>query len=296
MRHMAGWVSALWLVVGCTVPAVGELPGTCRSDEDCPSGALCDEGSGICHAADVELPDGEACTPACAEYEACTLRGCQPRFTGLNILSPDDGTVLSGSTDGGVDGGGAVQVVAELMANPLFTTTQFPPSLSFSASLSGSGEAGTFGAVTRDGGRYSVPWTPPMVQGLVTLTAAHPNPAVGLSDTVNVTVDSAAPTFTIAFSAPAARAQASPVQASQQDPAGGYELAFRRDESVTVTISANEAISRASLTVIGIGPAGATGQAQPPVILQPGGTCPGTPAFCSTVTVDLSVPEMRDFR
>jgi len=38
------------------------------------------------------------------------------------------------------------------------------------------------------------------------------------------------------------------------------------------------------------------GQAQPPVAVQPGGACQGSPAFCGSAVVDLSLPEMRDVR
>jgi hypothetical protein len=34
MRRRAGWMGVLWLVAGCTVPEVGELPGTCVSNAD----------------------------------------------------------------------------------------------------------------------------------------------------------------------------------------------------------------------------------------------------------------------
>ena len=294
LRKLLGMGLLLATLAGCKKPEGGE----CTTHEDCGPTGRCDPTFNLCYAADVELPDGGTCSPACAEYEACTLNGCRPRFTGLNILSPMNNAVLSTSTDGGVDGGGgAVEVVAELVANPLYAnTTQFPPALSFTSMLvSGTGDAGTFGTVTQDGGLYSVPWTVPMAQGQIALTAAHPNPAVGLSSTVNVTVDSVPPTFAISFSAPPTRATPGNVtQADQRDPMLGFDAAFRRDESVTVTVSANETVASVELTVAGIGTGGNPGQPQP-LTLQTAGTC-GASAYCGTVTVDLSTLEMNAFR
>ena len=288
MRHMAGWLGVLWLVAGCSVPGVGELPGTCQSSADCTGGALCDVSSGICYMPDVEVP-GASCSPACAEYEACTRNGCRPRFTGLDIRNPANNSVVTGGTDGG-----PVEVVAELVADPLYaSTTQFPDSLSFSATLDGR-PAGSFGAVGRSGGVYTVPWTLPTVQGQVMLTASHPNPAVGLSDSVSVTVDSVPPAFTLSFSAPPARATGNVTVADQQDPARGFQTAFRRDEAVTVTVAANESVTGVVLTATGIGPGGAPGQTQS-VLLQPAGNCGSSP-FCRVGVVNLSTLEMSAFR
>jgi outer membrane protein assembly factor BamB len=291
LRKLLGTGLLLATLAGCT-----KLEGrTCTTDDDCGQEGLCDTAQGICYAADIEDTDGGTCSPACAEYEACTRNGCRPRFTALNILSPANNAVLSGSTDGGVDGG-AVEVVAELVANPLYaSTTQFPPSLAFSATLSGGGAAGTFGPVVRTDGTYRVPWTPPMVQGQIALTAAHPIAAAGLSNTVNVTVDSVPPTFDITFSAPPTRATPGNVTvADQRDPTVGFDTAFRRDESVTVTVSANETVASVTLTVTGIGPGGSPGQTQT-LTLAPAGTCGASP-YCGAVTVDLSTLDMRAFR
>jgi hypothetical protein len=290
LRKLLGVGLLLATLAGCT-----KLEGrTCASNGDCGQDGLCDTTEGICYAADIEEPDGGACSPACAEYEACTRSGCRPRFTALNILSPMNNAVLTGSTDGGMDGG-TVEVVAELVANPLYaSTTQFPPSLSFLATRGGGGEVGSFGAVTQDAGVYSVPWTPPMAQAQFALTVAHPTPAVGLSSTVNVTVDSVPPTFEIAFSAPPTRAMGNVMIADQKDPETGFDTAFRRDESVTVTVSANETVTNVVMTVVGIGPGGSPGQTQT-VELQPAGTCGASP-FCRTATVEFSTLEMSAFR
>jgi hypothetical protein len=287
MRSVAGWIGALWLVAGCTVPS--DVAKTCTSNEQCGQGGLCDTSVGLCYAAGTEPElDGGSCTPACAAYEACTASGCRSRFTALNILSPANNAVL---------GGGTVQVSAQFVENPTYaSTTQFPDTLVFGATRSGAGDAGSFGAVTRSGDTYTVPWTLPGGQAQITLTASHPTPAAGLSAAVNVQVDTVPPTFTIAFSNPPARSSGSGTQADERDPTPGYDVAFRREESVTVSISADEPVNNVTLTVVGIGPGGTAGQAQAPVPVQPGGTCNGSPAFCGNVTVDLSTLDMRDVR
>ncbi|HLL03881.1 MAG TPA: hypothetical protein VK539_25070 [Myxococcaceae bacterium] len=286
LRKLLGTGLLLATLAGCT-----KLEGReCSTDGECGEEGLCDTEFGLCYAKDVEEPDGGSCSPACPEYEACVRGSCRPRFTGVNILSPTSNAVVSSNPDGGVDGG-AVAVVAELVLNTEFTAArQFPESLTFSATLSGGGDAGTFGAVVRSDGTYTVPWLPPMAQGTVELTAAYP--AAGLSNSVNVTVDSVPPTFTISFSAPPPRAMGNVTTADQRDPmlAG----AFRRDEPVTVTVSANENVVSFDMTVAGIASGGNPGQTQT-VTMQPAGSC-GTSPFCRTATVDLSTLEMNVFR
>jgi outer membrane protein assembly factor BamB len=129
-----------------------------------------------------------------------------------------------------------------------------------------------------------------MAQGTVELIAAYP--AAGLSNSVNVTVDSVPPVFTISFSSPPPRAMGNVTTADQRDP--GSAGAFRRDESVTVTVSANETVASFDMTVAGIGTGGNPGQTQT-VTMQPAGSC-GTSPFCRTATVDLSTLEMNVFR
>jgi len=286
LRKLLGTGLLLATLAGCT-----KLEGReCSTDGECGEEGLCDTSFGLCYAKDVEEPDGGSCSPACPEYEACVRGSCRPRFTGVNILSPASNAVVTSNPDGGVDGG-AVAVVAELVLTTEFTAArQFPESLTFSATLSGGGDAGTFGAVVRSDGTYTVPWLPPMAQGTVELIAAYP--AARLSNSVNVTVDSVPPTFTISFSAPPARATGNVTTADQRDPmlAG----AFRRDEPVTVTVSANENVVSFDMTVAGIASGGNPGQTQT-VTMQPAGTC-GTSPFCRTATVDLSTLEMNVFR
>ena len=290
LRKLLGTGLLLATLAGCT-----KLEGReCSTDGECGEEGLCDTEFGLCYAKDVEEPDGGSCSPACPDYEACVRGSCRPRFTAVNILSPANNVLVSGSTDGGVDGGG-VAVVAELVLTREFTAApQFPASLSFSATLSGGGDAGTFGAVVRSDGTYSVPWLPPMAQGQVTLTAAYP--AAGLENTVNVTVDAVAPTFNISVPAPPMRSMGtSGTRANERDTTLGFADSFRRDESVTVSVSANEPVLNVVLTVTGIGASGAAGQTQT-LTLQPATTCPDSPPFCQSATLDFSVPEMLAFR
>jgi hypothetical protein len=263
---------------GCT-----SLKGPCDADTDCGDKGICDPGTKLCY----EVTETNDCSPACAEYQACSSQTCLPRFGALKILSPADNAVL---------GGGPVQVSAQLVTNRPFTDV-FPDTLRFTLVQNGGGEAGSFGPVTRNGDTYTATWTPPAsAQGQFTLTVQHPVPEARLSSAVTLTVDAVPPTFSIAFSAPPTRSQGSATQADERDPATGYDMAFRRDESVMVSVAANEAVSDVKLTVVGIGPGATAGQAQPPVTVQPGGNCSGNPLFCGTATVDLSAPEMRDVR
>jgi len=285
LRKLLGMGLLLATLAGCTTLEGKE----CSSDSDCGGETgRCDVATGLCYKAGTE-PEIENCSPACAAYEACTTVGCRPRFTSLTILSPANNAVV---------GAGTVQVQAQLVANPTYADkTQFPDTLNFSASRNDGGDVGSFGAVTRNGDTYTVAWTPPSTQAQVVLTAGHPTPAAVPSASVTVQVDTVAPDFTISFSTPPDRLSGSPTQAAQADEATGYESAFRRDESVTVTVAANEPVSNVTLTVVGIGAGGAAGQAQSPVTLVGGASgCTGSPAFCGSTIVNLSTPEMSVFR
>ncbi len=280
LRKLLGAGLLLATLAGCT-----KLEGrTCTSNADCESeGGLCDTNVGLCYFE----PEVENCTPACAAYEACTTGGCKPRFTELKILAPANNTVVSGAT---------VEVSAQLVANPAYSSTQLPETLDFIAARSdGGSDVGSFGSVTKTGDTYTATWTPPVAQARFTLTVSHPTLGAVQSASVIVQVDKVAPTFTIKFPTP----MRTPVGTGQADPRDSdplYADAHRRDESVVVTVSANEAVSNVTLMVRGIASGGGAGAALPAVAVQPGGTCNGGPPFCGTATVDLSVPEMNAFR
>jgi hypothetical protein len=289
VRKLLGAGLLLAALAGCTKPDGKE----CSIDSDCGAEGLCDLSTKLCYQGGTEPEfDGGTCPFTCAEYEACTSAGCRNRFLGLTIQSPVDNAVLGGG-DAGV-----VQVTAQLRANPSYAnTTQFPEPLLFSATFSDGGVAGSIDSGVRSGEMYTVPWTLPITQSQrVALTVAHPVAASGLTNTVNVTVDTLPPSFTISFSPVPIRAPGSGTQAAQGDPEQEYAAAFRRDEPVTVTVLADEPASNVTLTVVGIGVGGAAGASLPPVTLTSAGSCPGGVAFCSTVTVNLYEPEMRAFR
>ncbi|EAU69051.1 hypothetical protein [Stigmatella aurantiaca] len=276
------------LLVGALAACTEFKDITCVTDADCVSNGVCEviDGQGYCRKKpDVTEPD--QCTPACQAYEACTTEGCKPRFSALKIKEPANGASLNG---------GSISIVAELTEQ--YATSAEWPALVFTAIRGGGGPAGSVPAPTRNGNTYTALWTVPNLDEQITVTAAYPE--ANLRDTVTVDVDTLAPTLTISFSNPPTRAPGSQgVQAEQRDQTPGYEGAFRRDEPVTVTVSSNdETVTKAELTVIGIGAGGAPGRAEPVVTvdLQPRTSCPSGQPVCGEKIVDLSVPEMSDFR
>lgn len=283
LRKLLGTGLLLATLAACT-----EFQGrTCNPEnDDCGEGAACVDGYCVVQ---VKPPpvDPTLCTPACAEYQQCARVGaaieCRPRYTGLDITTPSEGAVL---------GGGTIPVTAQLAVQ--YEPDGGLPDLVFSATLSDGGVAGSFTDGGRNGNTYTAQWTVPSVDDQIALRVAYPDPAAALSDVVNVRVDTQAPVFTFAFSEPSQRLGGSDTQAEQRDL--GFEGAYKRDESVTVTISANEPVSNVALTVIGIGADGNPGAALPPVPVQPGGTCLDNPSFCGSTVVNLSVPEMKAFR
>lgn len=285
LRKLLGTGLLLATLAGCT-----EFKGKeCTGDSECGEGGRCDLSRNLCYQVGTE-PETDVCDPVCATYEACTTAGCQARFTSLTIQSPSNNAVV---------GAGTVQVQAKLVANPTYAaTTQYPETLNFKASRNGGGDVGSFGPVSRSGETYTVDWTPPATQVQIVLTAEHPTPEAVAPASVTVQVDASPPDFTISFPTPTRQGGIPGTQAAYGDPEPGYAEAFRRDESITVTISANEPVNASSvtLTVIGIGAGGTAGQALPPQPVVEATGCAGSPSFCGSVTVNLFEPEMIPFR
>ncbi|MBN1207716.1 MAG: hypothetical protein JXB05_22820 [Myxococcaceae bacterium] len=273
LRKLLGAGMLLATLAGCT-----KLEGrACTSNEQCAElGGVCDTTLGHCYREE-ETND---CSPACAAYEACSLGECKPRFTAVDILTPTEGAVLDGGT---------VQVSARLVPNPSYaSTTVFPETLTFGATRTQGGDVGSFGAVTRTDATYTVAWTPPATEAQLAVSAAHPEPAVGLNDTVNVTVDAVAPDLTVVV--PTAQIPADTGGFRYADP--GLASAWRRDQVVEVRVESNATdLDPASLQIIVRGHNG--GADVTDLTPEP---CQGGPAaFCRKVNVPLSRPGLDAF-
>ncbi|SEU31834.1 PQQ-binding-like beta-propeller repeat protein [Stigmatella erecta] len=288
MRGFMGGLVVLGLVAGCSVPSFEELGLACVADEDCGPSGLCVaiDGQKLCRKKpDVVSPT--QCSPACLPAEACTTDGCERRFSAVEIREPGNGVSVDGGT---------IPIVAELTEQ--YVTEAEWPTLVFTATREDGSPAGAIPVPTRIGNTYTVQWTVPDLDEQVTVTAAYAE--ANLRDTVLVDVDTVAPTFTIGFSNPPVRVPGrAGVQAEQKDPTAGYEDAFRRDEAVTVAVSSNDdTVTHAQLTVTGMGLGGILGRTEIPITvdLQRRASCPSGQSVCGERTVDLSVPEMSDFR
>jgi hypothetical protein len=205
---------------------------------------------------------------------------CLPRYAAVVLTSPDAGTVF---------GPGAVPLVAELRLNSGRTRND-PASLAYAASLSDGGAAsgGTLGK-TADG-VYGGPWAP-AAEGGYQLSASYA--AAGLTSAkVEVAVDLTGPAFLVEV--PAAPARADGGALAGFDPEPGFELAWRRDEKVTVDVtSLNDDVDPSTVTLKALGyDAGAPG----PALAVAQKTLGCLKPYCGTVEVDLSKPELKAFR
>ncbi|WP_225413456.1 dickkopf-related protein [Stigmatella hybrida] len=287
MRGFMGGMVALGLVVGCSVPSLGEL-SACMSDEDCGPNGLCEQigEEGVCRKKP-DIVDPSECTNACRAFEVCTTEGCLQRFSALTLKEPVNGASLNGGT---------IPIIVELTEK--YVTEAEWPVLAFTATKKDGSPAGSIGTPTRNGNQYTALWLVPNLDEEVAVTAAYEE--TNLRASVFVDVDTVPPTFTLGFSTPPGREQGNAgVQAAQQDPTAGYEGAFRRDETVTVTVSSNDnTVTQSQLTVVGIGPGGTPGRTEVPVTvdMQQRTSCPGGHPVCGEKAVDLAVPEMSDFR
>lgn len=217
LRKVLGAVLLVGALSGCTGPV-----RVCSSDGDCGEGGVCDEARHLCYSSSTEIP-AESCQPSCAPYEACTATGCVARYTAL-VVTPGDGGLVDG---------GPIPVRAELVVRS-GVAANFPETLSFSGTSDDGGTGGTFTAVTRNEGVYTTNWTPPG-EGVFLLKAAYSQTG-GPSTTVNLAVDTTAPTF--AVTVPAPDAGVSDGGTTYADPV--LPNAWRRDQVAQVEVRTNE--------------------------------------------------------
>ncbi len=271
-RQVLATVLLLGALSGCR-----ESLGTCGPNRECEQGGVCDVERGLCYTlVEAEL-DGGACTPACAPYEACTSRGCAPRYAAL--------TVTPG--DGGVVGAGPVAVQAELVVRP-GVAANFPETLDLRVVRSDGGAGGTLTAGARAEGVYPAQWTPPG-DGVFLLTAAYPRSG-GPSTTVHLTADTTPPTFTVTV--PTADAGGAVGSTSYADPS--LPMAWRRDQVVPVEIRTNEpSFDSGTLTVV-LRTDGGTGSTVNVVAFTQGASCDA--GFCGVARMNLWEPPFDAFR
>ena len=285
MRWFTSGVVALGLMVGCSVPSLGELSRACVVDEDCDPIAVCEQSKekAICvRKPDVIAPD--LCEPGCLAHQVCTTEGCKQRFSAVKLREPADFTLLNGGT---------ISIVAELKER--YVTEAEWPALVFLATRSDGSPAGSILTPTRNGNTYTALWPVPSLDESVTVAVAFAD--ANLRDTVTVRIDTTPPSFSTGIYVPPARTVGmAGVQADHRDIAAGDEYSFRRDEFASVVISSNDyTVRQVQVTVTGIGPDGGSGRTEAPVTVD---FCPDGSAFCGdrTIALDLSVPEMRAFR
>jgi outer membrane protein assembly factor BamB len=269
LRKVLGTVLLLGALAGCTAPL-----RACESDTDCSGGGVCDLERKLCFSASAE---GNACAPACAPYQACTLSNvCVPRYTAL-VVTPGDG---------GVVGAGPVEVRAELVVGAGFAGN-FPERLNFNVAGSGGGAGVTLASAPGSEGVYTTQWTP-AGEGEFLLTAAYPE-AGGPSTTVRLTADTTGPSFVVFV--PPADAGVADGGTTYGDPA--LANAWRRDQVVPVEIRTNEPhLDVGTVTVALLGTDGGTA---PAVAVTPSsGACDA--GFCGVAQLNLWEPPFEAFR
>jgi hypothetical protein len=276
-------VLVLFVLAGCT-----ERMGECQQDSDCQgqygAQAVCEPSTNQCFVGTTgsapEVDAGE-CQFQCAPYEACTTQGCAARFAELRFTEPTSGAVFDGGT-------APVPVTARLEKAAAYApTTTFPSTLDLRVVQADGGTGGVLGAVTAGGdGTYSTQWTPPAGEADYVLTAAFPADG-GPSATVGVRVDTAPPVLVVTVPTPQPAADVGGFVYADPD-----LLAFRRDETVRVTVESSATdVDPASLALVvrGLGGGDVTDLALGPCAAS-------TAAFCRAVDVPLWRPGFNAFR
>jgi len=131
-------------------------------------------------------------------------------------------------------------------------------------------------------------------EGVYQVTASYA--ASGVTSTpVNLKYDKTAPVFAVTFPAPDREDGGTAL--TVRDPAAGYDNAWRRDETVTITARSaakDVAASTVQLVVYGVGDGGTTGTAFPAGPMAQASSCDA--GYCGTYTLNLWDPQLKAFR
>ncbi|WP_395840182.1 hypothetical protein [Archangium violaceum] len=246
LRKVFGALLALGALEGCS-----KIPGSCEQDESCGQNQFCH-------------PEVKQCFDS--------------RYTGLNILTPAENTILGGSS---------VTVRARLDVNPEARPV-YPSQLNFTVTRTSDGTSTELPLQGSENGTYSAVWTP-AAEGEFIIRATSPE-AGGLSTSVRVTVDLTAPALAVLI--PEAQPSAPANGFTYTDPKDSS--AWRRDQTVTIRVESEAPdLVPTSLNLVVRGHKGGTDVTD--LVLTPVTPCNGK-TYCGTVDVPLWRPALPDFR
>lgn len=271
LRRLLGMALMLSALAGCT-----KLGGECQSAADCAQGQVCE--AGFCFTPKPVNPppvEPDKCEPACTALQTCTTEGCRASFTGLTLLAPTAGTVLTG---------GPVTVRAQLTR--AYDVAAFPSVIGLSVTPVGGTETALTPVTANGDGTYTAEWTPPAGEAEYDVKAVYAD--AGLSATpVRVKVDTVGPTFTVSLPGVATPPAANGFTYAQPSSAE----AFRRDQSVVLTVQSMATdVDPATFKVTVRGVNGG-----PDLTNLTFTDCAGVP-FCKQATVNLWEPGLNAFR
>ena len=256
----------------------------CGSDSECQRdnpNSVCDTGLKQCVAAST------FCSPACSGGKQCISNTCEFPYSAIQLTAPADNTVFDGGTTAT-----AVPVTAHLVLRQGATATA--PS-QIDLQVKKPDNSVDLVTLTQNGdGDYTGSFSLG-AEGIYQLTATYS--ASGVSSTpVNVRYDKTAPVFAVTFPVPTREDGGTTL--TVRDPATGYENAWRRDETVTVTAlsNANDVVpGSVQLVVYGVGDGGTPGAAfnAGPMAQATTGCDAG---YCGTYTLNLWDPQLKAFR
>jgi hypothetical protein len=255
----------------------------CESDSECGVDGRCDTGKGHCAAGAGGEDGGEdggfVCDPACAAQEECAGSACEARYTAVELVAPQAGTVGPGSM---VEVRALLVLASGRTANPPETlaVTLTPPT----------GSA-TIVTLTKGGAEYAGTATLGTEEGGWTVRAQYE--AAGLtSGEVTLTVDATPPVFTVTV--PPATVQPAQGQTTYADPDAAFTQAWKRDQVVPVRVTSTAADVDATTVTVKVR-FGTAAELSVPVTTSNAAECGGA-AWCGLAEVELWKPEMNAFR
>lgn len=252
----------------------------CAEDSDCVPGSTCDTARSVCVSAAGGGGGGGGSGCACPAHAECVEGACAARYSAL-VLEQLGPAPLKPSAS--FTARASLTLAAGRQENP-------PAKLALVLRAPDGGTS--LLDLPRVGAAYEAVAQAPALEGRYRLSARYDEASLE-SASVDLVVDGTPPALQLTLQPPPLRPPAAS-GTTYADPAITDGGAYRRDEQVAVTVSANEALDAATVSLtaaIGTGTA-TTVSVQP----QPLSACGVGAVYCGTATLSLWQPSMNGFR
>lgn len=262
-----------FVVVSILTAALSGCPdirNLCESE--CGPAARCDPESRSC--VGIPVDDGTCSATGCPDWQFCSEMVCRERYTGVMLVTPQEGALVSGT----------FSITARIDTIAPNVPRKDPGQIQFTVrpAAGGSDVSGVLAKTTEGAYAGQVTGIPNGMHDVIVSFDGTNG-----SDSARVTVDTMPPTLTIDMISVTPPSRPSPDWNDPQLPSG----AWKRDETTTLFVSSTEPIVNPAFTLRGANDGGTVDGG----LTSVDAGC-GTATFCGRATLDFAAPAMNAFR